>query len=74
MELEELRGYLRKHGGVFTSVAKRVNVPGDSWATAGPERLVEEQQAHGHLVDHGAVVRGGLVAHAPAAIHKLQTA
>lgn len=65
-------GYLSKHGGVFAGVAEGVNVPGDPRATTRPKGLVEEPQAHGHLVDDGAVVGGGLVTHAPAAVHKLQ--
>lgn len=66
--------YLRKHGGVFAGVAEGIDVPGDTGPTTRPKRLIEEPQAHGHLVDDGAVMGGGLVTHAPAAIHKLQTA
>lgn len=66
--------YLRKHGGMLPGVAKRVDVPGDTGAAARSKRLIEEPEAHRHLVDDGAVVGGGLVTHAPAAIHKLQTA
>lgn len=66
--------HLCKHGGVFTSVSKRVNVPGHTWASARSKRLVEKPQSHRHLVNHGAVVSGGLVTHTPAAVHKLQAA
>lgn len=66
--------YLCKHGGMFAGVAKGVNVPGDTGATARPKRLIEEPQAHGHLVDDSAVVGGGLITHTPAAVHKLKTA
>lgn len=66
--------YLCKHGGVFTSVSKRVDVPGDTWPSTRSERLVEKPQSHRHLVNHGAVVSGGLVTHTPAAVHKLQPA
>lgn len=66
--------YLRKHGGMLTGMAKRVDVPGNTGATAWPKCLIEEPQAHCHLVDDGAVVGGGLVTHTPATIHKLQTA
>lgn len=66
--------YLCKHGGVFPGVTEGVDVPGDSGATANPKSHIEEPQTHGHLVDNGAVVRSGLITHAPAAIHKLQTA
>lgn len=54
-------------------MAERVDVPGDARPAAGSKRLVEEAEAHGHLVDDGAVVGGGLVAHAPAAVDELQT-
>lgn len=63
---------LRKHGGVLSGVPKRIDVPGDTGTTTRPKRLIEEPQAHGHLVDDGAVVGGGLVAHTPAAVHELQ--
>lgn len=59
---------------MLTSVAEGVDVPGDTRTTADSEGVVEEPQADGHLVNDGAVVGGGLVAHAPAAVHKLQPA
>lgn len=64
--------YLCKKRGVFAGVAKGVNVPGDPGPTADPKGLVQKPQADGHLVDDGAVVRRGLVAHTPATIYKLQ--
>lgn len=66
--------YLSKNGGVFTSVAKGIDVPGNSRTTTDSKGLVEEPQAFGHLVDDGAVVGGGLVTHTPAAVHKLEPA
>ena len=59
---------------MFSGVSEGVDVPGHAGAPARAEGVVEEAQAQGHLVDDGAVVGGGLVAHAPAAIYELQTA
>lgn len=66
--------YLCKHGGVFTGMAKGVDVPRNTRSAARPKRLIEEPQANSHLVDHSTVVSCGFVTHAPATIYKLQTA
>lgn len=66
--------YLCKHGSVFTSVSKRVDVPGNTWTPTRSKRLVEEPQSHCHLINNCAVVGGGLITHTPAAIYKLQPA
>lgn len=66
--------YLCENGRVFSGMSKGVDVPGDARAAALAEGVVEEAQAQGHLVDDRAVVRGGLVTHAPAAVYELQTA
>lgn len=66
--------YLCKHRGVLAGVSKRVDVPGDTGATAQPKRLIKEPQAQCHLIDDAAVVGGGLITHTPAAVHELQAA
>lgn len=68
----EYNPYLCKHGSVLAGVSEGVDVPGDARATAVSERVVEEPQAHGHLVYDCAVVGGCLVTHTPAPVHKLQ--
>lgn len=65
--------YLSKNGGVFSGVSERVNVPGHPGTPALAKGVIQESQPQSHLIYDSAVVSGGLIAHAPAAVYELKT-
>lgn len=65
--------YLSKDGGVFSGVSERVDMPGHPGTPALAEGVIQETQPQRHLIYDSAIVRGGLIAHAPAAVYELKT-
>uniref|UniRef100_A0A182J6Y0 Uncharacterized protein n=1 Tax=Anopheles atroparvus TaxID=41427 RepID=A0A182J6Y0_ANOAO len=63
--------HLRKQRRLFSGVSEGIDLPSDAGTPTLTERVIQEPQAPGELIDDTLVVDGGLIIHAPGASDEL---